>query len=573
METTHHPLLQNLKSELNRQLDDWQAGDKTARLWAGDASLWSGQDEANWLGWLSVVERSLTQVDELQAFAEEIRSTSIAHVVLLGMGGSSMAPEVIRETLGVQPGFPQLQVLDSTNPAQLLAVEAAIDLAHTLFVVSSKSGSSLEPNILMDYFLERVSEITGEESAGSHFIAITDPGSSLERYAGEHRFRRVFHGEPAIGGRFSALSAFGLVPAALIGVDCRRLLQTAQTMMQACGPDTPVAENPGVQLGCFMGAGALTGRDKLTLLLSPSLASIGAWLEQLVAESTGKAGKSIIPVDGEQLGPPDGYGNDRLFVYLRLAAAPDPQQDEAMAALAAAGQPFMQIDVDDVYDLGAAFFCWEIATAVAGALLEINPFDQPDVEASKVEARRITAACEAGEALPATDAVAADGGLAVYADADNAAVLRERCGTDASVAEIIHAQLSRLGEGDYFGLLVFLPRNTSNSQRLNVVRNHVLQAYGVATCLGFGPRFLHSTGQAYKGGANNGVFLQVTADPVDDADVPGRTCSFGVVSTAQALGDYEVMAARGRRIIRVHLGADTNAGLARLQEIISNIKQ
>jgi len=473
----------------------------------------------------------------------------------------------------VQPGFPALQVLDSTNPAQLLAVEATIDPAHTLFVVSSKSGSSLEPNILMDYFLARVDELAGAESAGSHFIAITDPGSSLEQFAGEHHFRRVFHGEPAIGGRFSALSAFGLVPAALIGVDCRRLLQTAQTMMQACGPDTPVAENPGVQLGCFMGAGTLTGRDKLTLVLSPSLASIGAWLEQLVAESTGKAGKSIIPVDGEQLGPPDGYGNDRVFVYLRLAAAPDPKQDEAMAALADSGQPLMQIDVDDVHDLGAAFFCWEIATAVAGALLEINPFDQPDVEVSKVEARRITAACEAGEALPEADAVAADGGLAVYADADNAAVLRERCGADASVAEVIEAQLSRLGAGDYFGLLVFLPRNRSNTQRLNVVRNHVLQAHGVATCLGFGPRFLHSTGQAYKGGANNGVFLQVTADPVKDAGVPGRTCSFGVVSTAQALGDYEVMAARGRRIIRVHLGTDTDAGLVRLQEIISNIKQ
>ena len=459
METADHPLLENLKSELNRQLDDWQAGDKTARLWAGDASLWSGRDEADWLGWLSVVERSLTQVDELQAFAEEIRAAGIRHVVLLGMGGSSMAPEVIRETLGVQPGFPELQVLDSTNPAQLLAVEATIDPARTLFVVSSKSGSSLEPNILMDYFLARVDELAGAESAGSHFIAITDPGSSLEQFAGEHHFRRVFHGEPAIGGRFSALSAFGLVPAALIGVDCRRLLQTAQTMMQACGPDTPVAENPGVQLGCFMGAGALTGRDKLTLVLSPSLASIGAWLEQLVAESTGKAGKSIIPVDGEQLGPPDGYGNDRVFVYLRLAAAPDPKQDEAMAALADSGQPLMQIDVDDVHDLGAAFFCWEIATAVAGALLEINPFDQPDVEVSKVEARRITAACEAGEALPEADAVAADGGLAVYADADNAAVLRERCGADASVAEVIEAQLSRLGAGDYFGLLVFLPRN------------------------------------------------------------------------------------------------------------------
>ncbi|MGB5258886.1 MAG: bifunctional transaldolase/phosoglucose isomerase, partial [Gammaproteobacteria bacterium] len=563
----------DLGAEVNRLLDDWQAGDKTARLWAGDASLWTGHDEADWLGWLSVIERSLDQVDALTAFAAGVRDAGIKHVVLLGMGGSSMAPEVIRETLGEQPGFPELQVLDSTNPGQLLAVEAAIDLAATLFVVSSKSGSSLEPNILMDYFLARVGDITGAADAGKHFIAITDPGTSLEQFAGEHHFRHVFHGEPAIGGRFSALSAFGMVPAALIGVDCRRLLQAAQAMARACAPESPVTENPGVQLGCFLGAGTLTGRDKLTLVPSPALASSGAWLEQLVAESTGKGGKSIIPVDGEALGQPAVYGADRVFVYLRLAAAPDPQQDEAVAALIDAGQPVMQIDIGEVYDLGAAFFCWEIATAVAGAVMGINPFDQPDVEASKIEARRITAACEAGEALPATDALAEDGGLTVYTDPDNATWLRARCGEGASVADVILAHLSRLAAGDYFGLLAFLPRNTSIAERLNGLRNRVLQAQTVATCLGFGPRFLHSTGQAYKGGANNGVFLQLTADPVEDADIPGRTSTFGVVSTAQALGDFEVMAARGRRIIRVHLGADTGGGLARLEEIFSIINQ
>jgi transaldolase/glucose-6-phosphate isomerase len=573
MKPARNTLPPDLAAEVDRLLDDWQAGDKTARLWAGDAGLWSGHDEADWLGWLSVIERSLAQVDALTAFAAGVREAGIKHVVLLGMGGSSMAPEVIRETLGVAPGFPELQVLDSTNPGQVLAVEAAVDLAHTLFVVSSKSGSSLEPNILMDYFLARVGDSTGAADAGKHFIAITDPGTSLEQFAGEHHFRHVFHGEPAIGGRFSALSAFGLVPAALIGVDCRRLLEAAQAMARACAPESPLTENPGVQLGCFLGAGVLTGRDKLTLVQSPALASTGAWLEQLVAESTGKGGKSIIPVDGEALGEPSVYGNDRVFVYLRLAEAPDPQQDEAMAALIAAGQPVMQIDVGEAYDLGAAFFCWEIATAVAGAVMDINPFDQPDVEASKVEARRITAACEAGEALPVTDALAEDGGLTVYADADNAPQLRTRTGEAASVAEVIQAHLAQLGAGDYFGLLAFLPRNSGNSERLNAMRNQVLQAHAVATCLGFGPRFLHSTGQAYKGGANNGVFLQVTADPVKDVDIPGRTSTFGVVSTAQALGDFEVMAARGRRIIRVHLGADTGAGLARLGEIFSNTKQ
>ena len=573
MQPTRFTLPAELDSDLARQLDDWQAGDKTARLWAGDATLWTGQDEADWLGWLTVIERSLARLDELQALAEEVRAAGIRHVVLLGMGGSSMAPEVIRETLGAQPGFPDLQVLDSTNPDQLLAVESSVDLTHTLFVVSSKSGSSLEPNILMDYFLTRVSEISGAGDAGRQFVAITDPGTSLEQFAGEHNFRRVLHGEPAIGGRFSALSAFGLVPAALMGVDCRRLLQSAQAMATACAPGTPVADNPGVRLGCVMGAAVLAGRDKLSLVQSPSLASFGAWLEQLVAESTGKQGKSIIPVDGEALARPGDYGRDRLFVYLRLASAPDAEQDAAVDALAAAGQPVVQLEAADAHELGAAFFCWEIATAVAGAIMEINPFDQPDVEASKVEARRITAACEAGEALPASAALATDSGLAVFTDADNARTLREHRGELATVAEVIRAQLARLEEGDYFGLLAFLPRNPSTTQRLHALRNQVLQAYGVATCLGFGPRFLHSTGQAYKGGVNNGVFVQLTADPENDADVPGRSVSFGVVSSAQALGDFEVMAARGRRIIRVHLGADTEVGLSQLEEIFSNIKQ
>ena len=567
MQPTRLTLPAPLENELTRQLDAWQAGDNTARLWAGDAALWTGQDEADWLGWLTVIERSLAQVDELQAFAERVRDDGIRHVVLLGMGGSSMAPEVIRETLGVQPGFPDLQVLDSTNPDQLLAVEASLDLAHALFVVSSKSGSSLEPNILMDYFLTRMRETSGVENAGSHFVAITDPGTSLEQFAGEHNFRRLFHGEPAIGGRFSALSAFGLVPAALIGTDCRRLLESAQAMAAACAPGRPINDNPGVRLGAVMGVAALAGRDKLTLVQSPALASFGAWLEQLVAESTGKQGKSIIPVDGEALLPPDGYGNDRLFVYLRLATAADAQQDAAVEALAAAGQPVVQLEAADAYELGAAFFCWEIATAVAGAIMQINPFDQPDVEASKVEARRITAACEAGESLPAATALASEDGLAVFTDAVNARRLREQVGDAATVGELLQAHLARLGEGDYLGLLAFLPRNPSTAQRLIALRNAVLRATGVATCLGFGPRFLHSTGQAYKGGADNGVFIQLTADPVRDADVPGRSVSFGVVSTAQALGDFEVMAARGRRIVRLHLGSDPEAGLTRLQQI------
>ena len=563
----------DIASEVARLLDDWQAGDKTARLWAGDATLWSGRDEADWLGWLGVIERSGLQLDTLHEFAREVRDDGITQVVLLGMGGSSMAPEVMQQTFGAGADYPELLVLDSTNPAEILAVDDRIDPERTLFIVSSKSGSSLEPNILMDYFLERVSTVVGADTAGRHFIAITDPGTSLEALAGERNFRRVFHGEPSIGGRFSALSNFGLVPAALIGVDCARLLESAGVMANACSPAAAIGDNPGVQLGCYMGAGALHGRDKLTLVLPSALAALGAWLEQLVAESTGKSGKGIIPVDGEQPGIPAVYGDDRVFVSLQLADAPDLQQQQAVAALADAGQPVVEIGLRDVYDLGGAFFCWEIATAVAGSIIGINPFDQPDVEASKVEARRITAACEAGEALSEGAALADDGMIALYTDAANAAELKKAVGGDVTVASLIESHLARLDASDYLGLLAYLHRNESNAGRLNAIRHRVRQARGVATCVGFGPRFLHSTGQAYKGGANTGVFLQLTASPEKDAHIPGRACTFGVITAAQSHGDFEVMAKRGRRILRIHLGMDAAAGLARLEQIITNIYQ
>ena len=571
MKPAHRTLPPELAVEFERLLDDWQQDDKTARLWSGDASLWSGQDEADWLGWLDVPGRSLDELDMLTAFAEEIRDAGIAHIVLLGMGGSSMAPEVFAETFGSAAGYPELKVLDSTHPAQILDVQAAIDPARTLFIVSSKSGSSLEPNVLMDYFHALVSEAVGVDAAGSHFIAITDPGTVLENVAAERGFRRVFHGEPAIGGRFSALSHFGMVPAALIGVDCRRLLASAMDMARACAPESPPEDNPGVLLGIFLAAGALHGHDKLTLCLSPQLASIGAWQEQLVAESTGKAGKGIIPVDGEDLAAPHAYGSDRVFVHLRLADDPDAAQDDAVTELAAAGQPVMQLDLDGAHDLGGAIFCFEIATAVAGALLGINPFDQPDVEASKVEARKITAAMEAGEPLPAPVALAEDDGLALYADPANAAALREASGDDDTVAGLLRAHLAWLEAGDYCALLAYLNRNAAIGAHLHALRQQILKATGVATCVGFGPRFLHSTGQAYKGGPNTGVFLQLTADPVTDLPVPGRSSSFGTILAAQAGGDFEVMAARRRRILRIHLGTDAGAGLARLTEIIASI--
>jgi transaldolase/glucose-6-phosphate isomerase len=542
-----------------------------ARLWARDASLWSGADEARWLGWLDVVQRSLDACGDLEAFAKGLVADGFTHVVLLGMGGSSMAPEVLCHTFGIRAGFPQLIVLDSTDPAQVREVQDRIDIAHTLFIVSSKSGSSLEPNILKDYFYQRVIDCAGESDAPGHFVAITDPGSSLDKLATDVGFRRVFHGEPEIGGRFSALSAFGLVPAAVIGVDCRQLLERARSMMELCSPAAAEADNPALQAGLVMGEAARQGRDKLTLVMSPGLASLGAWLEQLVAESTGKQGKGIIPVDGEPLSHAGGYGDDRLFVYLRLATGADAGQDRAMEALAAAGQPVMRIEVGDIHDLGQEFFRWEMATAVAGEVLGVNPFDQPDVEASKVESRKITAACEAGGGLPRLTPLAEQGSLALYTDPVNTAALHALCGEHAGIGGYLQAHLGRTGPGDYLALLAYLARNDENIRQLDTLRAMLRKRGKAAICIGFGPRFLHSTGQAYKGGANNGVFLQLTSDAVQDLQIPGRHCTFGTVEAAQAFGDFEVLAERGRRLLRVHLGTDVSAGLEQLVSLLADL--
>jgi transaldolase/glucose-6-phosphate isomerase len=551
----------------------WQTDDRMARLWARDASLWSGTDEARWLGWLDVVQRSLHACSDLDEFARGVVADGFTHVVLLGMGGSSMAPEVLCHTFGVGTGFPQLTVLDSTDPAQIRAVQGSIDVEHTLFIISSKSGSSLEPNILKDYFYRCVVDRVGETDAPGRFVAITDPGSSLDKLAGDEGFRRVFHGEPEIGGRFSALSNFGLVPAALIGVDCRRLLEQARTMVESCSPGHAAADNPALLAGIIMGEAARQGRDKLTLVISPGLASLGAWLEQLVAESTGKQGKGIIPVDGEPLSNGEGYGDDRLFAYLRLATGVDPEQDRAMEVLVAAGQPVMRIDIEDIYGLGQEFFRWEMATAVAGAVLGVNPFDQPDVEASKVESRKITAVCESGGSLPCLTPLAEEESLALYTDPANTAALHALCGEHAGVGDYLQAHLGRTGPGDYLALLAYLARNENNVRQLQSIRAMLRCHSQVATCIGFGPRFLHSTGQAYKGGSNTGVFLQLTSDAVQDLPVPGRHCTFGTVEAAQACGDFEVLAERGRRLLRVHLGADVDAGLEQLATLLDGLSE
>jgi len=557
-----------MKTAFDAEMEVWRAGGRIRRLWAGDKSLWAGTDEDKWLGWLHIVEQELADVDRLHGFAEEIKKRGFTAVVLLGMGGSSLGPEVFGKTFGPQSGWPRFHMLDSTDPAQIRAIERAVDLGRTLFIVSSKSGSTLEPNIFMEYFLGRVGAVRGKDKAGEHFVAVTDPSSSLERRAKQLGFAHIFHGIPSIGGRYSVLSKFGLVPAAAMGLDTKRLLETTQPMERACGPDVPPAESPGVQLGVAMGVAATRfGRDKVTIIASPGIADLGAWLEQLLAESTGKRGRGLIPLADEPLTTPERYGSDRFFAYLELEGQHDPSQRQAMAALEQAGHPVARISVKDIWHIGQEFFRWEIATAVAGAIIGIDPFDQPDVEASKDKTRALTEDYEKLHRLPAEAPMFRENGLVLYADPRNAAEL----GRHNTLSGYLKSHFGRVHagakSGDYVALLAYIQRNKANTQALTAMRTRVRDRTHAATCLGFGPRFQHSTGQAYKGGPNSGVFLQVTCDDPADIDVPGHSYSFGVVKAAQASGDLDVLVELGRRALRVHL-KDVDAGLTELARAI-----
>jgi glucose-6-phosphate isomerase len=556
-------LPETLATAVKAAVDDWQSGSKMQRLWQRDATLWTGDDEASWLGWLDITEEQIAHPIELRNLAKEVWSAGFRDILLLGMGGSSLCPEVLRMTFGKIAGYPDLHVLDSTDPAQVKAFEDKVDIARTLFIVSSKSGSTLEPNIFKQYFFERTKQAVGADNAGSHFIAITDPGSKMQQVAEADRFRHIFLGRSSIGGRYSALSHFGMVPAAAIGVDTKKFLDRTQEMVRACGPSAPVGENPGAVLGIILGMAARSRRDKVTIITSPDLSDLGAWLEQLLAESTGKVGKGIIPVDREELAAPEVYGNDRVFAYIHTQHATEVAQDAKVKALEEAGQAVLRISMADSYDLGAEFFRWEIATAVAGSIIGINAFNQPDVEASKTATRNLTSAYEKTGSLPAEKPVVEDGGVMLFTDENNAAALRQAAGRDKSLAGYLKAHLGRLGAGDYFAMLGFIQMNAEHQRKLQAIRHAVRDKKHVATCLGFGPRFLHSTGQAYKGGQNSGVFLQMTCDDTLELPVPQQKYTFGVVKAAQARGDFQVLAERGRRALRVHLH-DVDAGLVRL---------
>jgi transaldolase/glucose-6-phosphate isomerase len=561
-------LPQDLAASVKTASDDWRAHGKVRRLWQRDATLWTGTDEARWLGWLGITTDQLTEHEKLRKVAEDAKNGGFSDVLLLGMGGSSLCPEVLRMTYGKIAGYPELHVLDSTDPAQIKSFDDKIDLAKTLFIVSSKSGSTLEPNIFKQYFFERVKQAIGADRAGSRFIAITDPGSKMQQVAEADKFRYIFSGLPSIGGRYSALSNFGMVPGAVMGVDTRSFLEHTDEMVHACAFCVAVEENPGVVLGLILGTAAKAGRDKLTIITSPGIFDLGAWLEQLVAESTGKQGKGIIPVDRESIGAPEVYGNDRLFVYLRLDSAPDARQDARVAVLEKAGHPVVRIAVTNTYDLGQEFFRWEIATAVAGSILGINAFNQPDVEASKIATKNLTSEYENTGSLPPERPILEDRGVKLFTDEKNAAELAKAVGSDQSLVAYLKAHFGRIQPGDYFALLGYVQMNEPHEQQLQAIRHAVRDKKRVATCLGFGPRFLHSTGQAYKGGPNSGVFLQLTCDDAKDLPVPGQKYTFGIVKAAQARGDFQVLAERGRRALRVHLGADVQSGLRTLQAAV-----
>ena len=502
--------------------------DVVGRIWRKDHTVWNPDPKeiANRLGWLAVTELMSEQASALTSFAEEIRDAGFRSVILLGMGGSSLGPEVLRQTFGSTAGYPEFTVLDSVVPDWVQSVSEAIDPASTLFLVSSKSGGTLETASLYKYFRSLVESAVGEERAGQNFVAITDSGTSLAGLAAETGFRRVFLNSSDIGGRYSVLSYFGLVPAALMGIDITTLIDRADRMREGCVSCVSAHENPAAWLGATMGLLALRGRDKLILVTSPTIVSLGLWVEQLLAESTGKNGKAIIPVMGEPLISPDYYGDDRMFVYLRLDGDDNSAIDAAMERIKSSGHPVVILNLPDLYDLGAEFFRWEFATAVAGSILGIHPFDQPDVQAAKDLTARVLQEYNTSGYLP--DMVTAD-----------------------SLADL----LAEAKQSDYFVIMAYLLQTPEVDEVLANLRRRVLEKYRVATTLGYGPRLLHSIGQLHKGGPNTGLFLQITADHEKGLSIPGESYTFGVLADAQALGDLQVLQSLGRRVIRVHLSS------------------
>lgn len=553
-------LSDELSQKVQEITDEWRESSKVERMWLHDRRVWSSTDEDKWLGWLSTPMDQRSHPYHFRQIEKMVGGNRFKDAVVLGMGGSSLCPEALSMTFDPVNGFPRLSILDSTDPVQIKTLEDRLDLSKTLFFVSSKSGTTLEPNIYADYFYDRTKAVVGADKVGKRFIAITDPGSPMEERARREKWRGVYHGVPAIGGRYSALSDFGMIPGAASGFDVFELLDRAEAMAHACAACVPLGDNPGFVLGAIIGACTISGRDKLTIEASESISDLSAWLSQLLAESTGKEGKGVIPVDDEPLGRPEDYGDDRLFVQIRLLSEIDEEVDRKIDDLAAAGHPVCRIDLNDTYDLGREFYRWEFATAVAGSIIGIDPFNQPDVEDAKVVTRELTDKYEKTGSLPDLSALASESNFSLFTDEENANLLKEAAG-GGGVKELLAAHFRRINPGDYAAFLAYIPMTASNESKLREIRRVVRDRFQVATCVGFGPRFQHSTGQAYKGGPNTGVFLQITCDDATDLQVPGHSYTFGLVKEAQARGDLDVLAKRERRVLRVHISSDLSKGL------------
>lgn len=560
-----------IQKAIEDELQLWEKEKKVQRLWAGDASLWTNNDEAQWLGWLQLTTDELCDVTSIDKLASEIQTDGYDHIVVLGMGGSSLCPDLIAKTFDKGSNNPRLHILDSTDPLQIKKLEKNIDIKKTIFIVSSKSGSTLEPNIFKDFFYSRVQKILGKSEVGNQFVAITDPGTKLELLAKKEKFRAIFHGIPSIGGRYSALSNFGMLPSGLMGLNIKTFLSNAEKMRQACLSTVLPKDNPGILLGIILGVCAKFGKNKVTMIVSPEIHTLGAWLEQLLAESTGKQGKGIIPIDQEPLGEPNSYGNDRVFIYIYSDEDRDPKQEEAVALLDKAGHVIVRLNMPNKLHLGAEFFRWEIATAVAGSIIGINPFNQPDVEGSKKRAAQILLEYEKTLKIRKPDLIFSSEGIQLFTDIYNVQEIKNHLIGDASIDSFLRAHLDRIQQDDYVNLSAFIEMSETHTEWLQKMRALIRNTKKVATCLGFGPRFLHSTGQAYKGGPNSGVFLQITAEHSEDIPIPGKSFTFGVVIEAQAEADFEVLAERQRRILRIHLGKNVNADLQKLHDSMQRV--
>ncbi len=547
--------LAHYQNKVDERIEQWSRSNTISRIWNADSTVWIPESSdsteqkelGNQLGWLKLPEQMLAQVEALEGFAAQIKSSKYTAVILLGMGGSSMAPEVFAKTFTAANGLP-IYVLDSSNPDQIVALQERIaDLSKTLFVVSSKSGSTIEVLSLCSYFYQLVSRET--KLPGENFIAITDVHSTLHTLAEEKNFRHIFFGDPAVGGRYSALSHFGMVPAALTGADTAQLLQCASAMSKACRQ--PAASNPGLQLGAIIGELARAGRDKLTFFISPSISAFGAWVEQLIAESLGKNGVGVVAVVDEPVTDPCFYDQDRLFIYLRLHEDDNVALDQGIELLAGAGHPHVTIHIATLEDLGQEFFRWQMATASAAAVLGINPFDQPDVELAKKKASELMAEFETNGVLSGESAAQQYSDLEVYGSCHG-----------ETAADVLREFLLQAHSGDYLALMAYLPCDAATGSALMDLRLRLRDRMRIATTLGYGPRFLHSTGQLHKGDGNNGLFIQITHTPTNDLEIPGAKYSFATLLEAQAQGDYYALLQKKRRLIRFHIRAGVNSASA-----------